>query len=88
MFGYQPGVKEGFLRIKKGQTDFDKSYCFTLADVDLVGVKGNKTSYAYMKVYGGNGKVYAYLNIPGAASNPPDYATINASNLSRLISTI
>ena len=37
MFGYQPGVKEGFLRIKKGQTDFDKSYCFTLADVDLVG---------------------------------------------------
>ena len=73
MFGYQPGVKEGFLRIKKGETDFDKSYCFTLADVNLVGVKGNKTSYAYMKVYGGNGKVYAYLNIPGAASNPPDY---------------
>lgn len=73
MFGYQPGVKEGFLRIKKGETDFDKSYCFTLADVNLVGVKGNKTSYAYVKVYGGNGKVYAYLNIPGAASNPPDY---------------
>ena len=38
-----------------------------------MGVKGNKTSYAYVKVYGGNGKVYAYLNIPGAASNPPDY---------------
>ena len=28
MFGYQLGVKEGFLRIKKGETDFDKSYCF------------------------------------------------------------
>ena len=73
MFGYQPGVKEGFLRIKKGEQDFDNSYCFTLADVNLEGVKGNRTSYAYNKVYGGNGNVYGYLNIPGAASNPPDY---------------
>lgn len=73
MFGYQPGVKEGFLRIKKGEQDFDNSYCFTLADVNLEGVKGNRTSYAYNKVYGGNGKVYGFLNIPGAASNPPDY---------------
>ena len=62
-----------FLRIKKGEQDFDNSYCFTLADVNLEGVKGNRTSYAYNKVYGGNGKVYGYLNIPGAASNPPDY---------------
>lgn len=73
MFGYQPGGKEGFLRIKKGEQDFDNSYCFTLADVNLEGVKGNRTSYVYNKVYGGNGKVYGYLNIPGAASNPPDY---------------
>ena len=73
MFGYQPGVKEGFLRIKKGEQGFDNSYCFILADVNLEGVKGNRTSYAYNKVYGGNGKVYGYLNIPGAASNPPDY---------------
>jgi len=73
MFGYQPGVKEGFLRIKKGEQDFDNSYCFTLADVNLEGVKGNRTSYVYNKVYGGNGKVYGYLNIPGATSNPPDY---------------
>ena len=73
MFGYQPGVKEGFLRIKKGEQVFDNSYCFTLADVNLEGVKGNRTSYVYNKVYGGNGKVYGYLNIPGAASNPPDY---------------
>ena len=73
MFGYQPGVKEGFLRIKKGEQDFDNSYCFTLADVNLEGVKGNRASYAYNKMYGGNGKVYGYLNIPGAASNPPDY---------------
>lgn len=73
MFGYQPGAKEGFLRIKKGEQDFDNSYCFTLADVNLEGVKGNRTSYVYNKVYGGNGKVYGYLNIPGATSNPPDY---------------
>ena len=47
------GGKEGFLRIKKGEQEFDKSYCFTLADVNLDGVKGGKTSYAYNKVYGG-----------------------------------
>lgn len=73
MFGYVPGLTEGFLRIKKGEQEFDKTYYFPIADKELAGVKGNKANYAYNKVYAGKGKVYAYLNIPGAMSNPPDY---------------
>ena len=73
MFGYVPGLTEGFLRIKKGELEFDKTYYFPIADKELTGVKGNKANYVYNKVYAGNGKVYAYLNIPGAMNNPPDY---------------
>lgn len=73
MFGYVPGLTEGFLRIKKGEQEFDKTYYFPIADKELSGVKGNKANYIYNKVYAGNGKVYAYLNIPGAMGNPPDY---------------
>ena len=73
MFGYVPGLTEGFLRIKKGEQEFDKTYYFPIADKELSGVKGNKANYIYNKVYAGKGKVYAYLNIPGAMSNPPDY---------------
>lgn len=73
MFGYVPGLTEGFLRIKKGEQEFDKTYYFPIADKELSEVKGNKANYIYNKVYAGNGKVYAYLNIPGAMSNPPDY---------------
>ena len=73
MFGYVPGLTEGFLRIKKGEQEFDKTYYFPIADKELAGVKGNKANYIYNKVYAGKGKVYAYLNIPGAMSNPPDY---------------
>ncbi len=73
MFGYVPNLKEGFLRIKKNEQEFDKSYYFPVSDKDIPGVKGSKASYVYNKVYAGNGKVYAYLNIPGAMSNPPDY---------------
>ncbi len=73
MFGYVPGLTEGFLRIKKGEQEFDKSYYFPIADQELSGVKGNRANYVYNKVYAGKGKVYGYLSIPGAMSNPPDY---------------
>lgn len=75
-FGYVPGLKEGFLRIKKDEQDFDKSYYFPIADKNIPDVAGNKASYIYTKVYAGEGKVYGFLVIPGAVTNPqqPDYA--------------
>jgi hypothetical protein len=72
-FGYIPGYKESFLRIKKGETEFDESYYFPIADKTLNDVPGNAANYIYQKVYAGNGKVYGYANIPGASSEIPDY---------------
>ncbi len=72
-FGYLESCTEGFLRIKNGETEFDKSYYFPVKTVNIPNVNGNTASYVYNKEYTGNGKVYAYLSIPGNVSNPPDY---------------
>lgn len=72
-YGYVPGYKEGFLRIKKWETEFDNSYCFPIAGVNVASIPGNKANYIYQKVYTGNGKVYGYVNVPGAASPVPDF---------------
>lgn len=74
-YGYVPGLKEGFLRIKKDEQDFDKSYYFPIADKNIPDVAGNMASYIYTKVYAGEGKVYGFLVIPGAITNPqqPNY---------------
>ena len=52
------GHKAGFLRIKAGETDFDKSYSF---DVTQTNVEGDQFSPSFLiKVqYVGNGKLYA-----------------------------
>ena len=72
-FGYLEDCTEGFLRIKKGETEFDKSYYFPIKTVNIPNVNGNRASYVYNKEYTKNGKLYAYLDIPGNVSNPPDY---------------
>lgn len=71
-FGYVPGQKSGFLRIKNGQTTFDPAYFFNINDVTINGLGGN-VNYLEHMYYTGNGTVYATGNIPSLASNPPDY---------------
>jgi hypothetical protein len=72
-FGYFPGMTDGFLRIKKGETEFDNAYYFQTGDKNIAGIPGNRVDYIYHKVYVGNGKVYGYANVPAAASEIPDY---------------
>lgn len=73
-FGYVPGLKDGFLRIKNGETEFDPTYSFPIAEMNIAGIAGNKADYVYQKIYMGNGKLYGYINVPEAASKPnPDY---------------
>lgn len=72
-FGYFANCTEGFLRIKKGETDFDQSYYFPIETISIPDIKGNKANYIYSKTYTGNGKLYGYFNVPGYISNPPDY---------------
>ena len=71
-FGAVPGHKMGVLRIKNGETEFDNSYNFNMSDATISG-ESNKSNMPSMVQYGGNGKLYALLNIPAYMSNPPNY---------------
>jgi hypothetical protein len=74
-FGYQAGVKEGFLRIKSGETEFDDSYYFSLDDVGIPGVPDVGMTYVMKIAYAGNGVLYALPFVPAWTSDPPDYLT-------------
>ena len=77
MFGFQPDAKEGFLRIKKGETEWDKEYFCSIKEMDLSGVPGNKGSYTLAMEYGGNGDVYMNIQIPGLLGDEkPDFVNI------------
>ncbi|HBK30239.1 MAG TPA: hypothetical protein DDZ78_01270, partial [Porphyromonadaceae bacterium] len=72
-FGYIPGQKSGFLRIKKGETAFDKDYFFNITDMPVEGVEGGKISYSLYNCYDKDGVIYLFGNCPALTSNPPDY---------------
>jgi hypothetical protein len=72
-YGFVPGQKAGFLRIRNGQTSFDPDYFFNTSDYSITGITGNKIDYLQRLRYAGNGIVYSTGNIYALASNPPDY---------------
>ena len=73
MFGYQEGAKEGFLRIKSGETEWDEDFHYSMSELTFDGVTGSKAIYTMAMEYGGDGIVYAMGMVPGQTSNPPDY---------------
>lgn len=54
------GFHEGMLRIKKGETDFDKDFFIALKDLE----GGEVGSYNLFSSYAGNGKMYFFLFKP------------------------
>ncbi len=72
-YNYQPGSKDGFLRIKKGETEFDPGYFFSVEETSLPDVPDNKGLFMYNPVYTGGSTVYGSVNIPAWQSSPPDY---------------
>lgn len=73
-YGYVPGHHSGLLRIKNGETEFDKNYCFNLTDRTWQNVEGGKLQYVLSYHYAGNGELYFFGYCPafiGAAG--PDY---------------
>jgi hypothetical protein len=61
-YGYTPAEyvqKGGFLRIKKGQTDFDPDYFFNITDTNFPTIEGGKLQYVASVEYAGNGIAYA-----------------------------
>lgn len=71
--------KSGFLRIKKGETEFDKDYFFNITDKTVAGVEGGKFSHSSFNHYYKNGEVYLFGTCPALVSNPPDY--LNDKNI-------
>ena len=67
-YGYVPGHNSGLLRIKNGETEFDKSYCFNFTDREYPDVKGNKIQYVLSSHYAGNGEFYFFGYCPAYAS--------------------
>ena len=74
MHGYQPGLKDGFLRIRSGESEFDHGYLFSIMDTSLPGVPGNSGVSVFGMVYTGGSAGYGFISIPGLLSDPPDYA--------------
>ncbi len=70
-FGFL-GQDAGFLRIKKGETDFDKSYQFKITQTAIEG-ETNKASYVTKMRYTGNGIVYATVDVPAYYSQQPSW---------------
>lgn len=59
-FGYIPGLDAGVARIKKGQTEFDESYCINLSNLKVEGLRCDYMNMLAKCHYVGNGKLYAY----------------------------
>ncbi|BDD12120.1 hypothetical protein FUAX_45520 (plasmid) [Fulvitalea axinellae] len=72
-YGFVPGQKCGFLRIKKGESDFDPDYFFNVSDYAVSNIPGNRIDYFQHVLYSGNGTLFGAGNIYALASNPPDY---------------
>lgn len=74
-YGFVPGQKSGYLRIKNGQATFDPTYFFNVSDLNIVGIPNGKVDYLQHMHYFGNGIAYSTGNIYALASNPPNYVT-------------
>jgi len=72
-WGFVPGQKGGFLRVKKGEARFDPDYFLNATDYAIAGIPGGKLMHVYNLNYAGNGIVYATGNVAALTSNPPDY---------------
>ncbi len=66
------GHKSGLLRIKAGETEFDKSYQFVVNETAIEG-DANKADYLISIYYGGNGKLYATASVGAYYGNPANY---------------
>ena len=67
-------INIGLLRIKNGETDFDRDYCFNLTDRTWQGVEGGKLQYVLSYHYAGNGELYFFGYCPAfIGASGPDY---------------
>ena len=65
-------LKDGFVRIKNNETEWDKDYYFKPSGTVVAGLD-EPVAYGLSFYYAGNGIVYSTLMLPLKSSNPPDY---------------
>lgn len=63
-FGMVAGHKAGILRIKKGETDFDPTYHWTITGATIEGEE-KTAGFAASICYVASGKAYGYIDVPG-----------------------
>lgn len=71
-YGYVSGQKSGFLRIKKGESEFDADYFFNLSEATVTGIEGNIT-YSMTNFYSKSGDAFIYGYCNAYASVPADW---------------
>lgn len=70
--GAMDPIRSGFVRIKKGETEWDKDYLFMVSETKIAGlneIPGNAFTFCYSS----NGDAFSCMEIPSKTSNPPDY---------------
>lgn len=77
-FGMVAGHKAGILRIKKGETDFDPTYHWTITGASIKGEE-KAAGFPASICYVANGKAYGYIDIPGYYK-PGEAGTTSISN--------
>ncbi|WP_421919774.1 hypothetical protein [Marinifilum sp.] len=65
-------LKDGFLRIKNNETQWDTDYYFKPSETKVSGLNESAT-YGLSFYYAGNGIAYSTLMLPSKSSYPPDY---------------
>jgi DNA-binding beta-propeller fold protein YncE len=73
LWGFQPGLTEGFLRINDGETEFDPSYSFHLTTTTATGVTGEMVMCGLRMGYANGSTVYTSLMAPALMSENPDF---------------
>ncbi|MEM0962370.1 MAG: hypothetical protein AAGK21_07560 [Bacteroidota bacterium] len=73
-FGFVPGQRPGFLRVRSGETEFDPTYFLDTSAISLP-VEGGATGTLNGMVYGGDGFVYGTIEVIAGRSNPPNFLT-------------
>lgn len=69
-YSFVEGYKEGWVRIKSGETDFDKDWVFRMHDVEYDGKKTNENNLMVGGTYMGDGKFMGFF---GSFADPSNF---------------
>ncbi len=74
-WGYATGHRDGFLRIKKGETEFDPDYCFRVSDEIALDGLTKKGNYKYLmtSAFAEGTTIYSNMTLLELSTNMEDF---------------